>query len=131
MQRQTLVALSACEKEYIAMREACNEMLWLLRVATLVLKSEVKMKCLRVVSGSQSDIKMSNTEEIHNRNKHINMSYHFVCDLIAQNIVLLEYKLTIETVADFFTKALGRVAFQRHCVRCEKLSRSKLTPFQN
>lgn len=69
--KQTIVVTSTCEAEYIAVTDACKKAVWLLRVVSFVLKSKLDGTCLRMISGSQSAIKMSVMEGTYCRNKHI------------------------------------------------------------
>lgn len=50
--KQTVVATSTCEAEYIAMRTACKVTVWLLRGFSFVLKNETDLDSLRVIADS-------------------------------------------------------------------------------
>jgi hypothetical protein len=56
-------------------------------------------------------IAMSRNPMFHNRTKHINTKHHFICELVEQKKIELEYVHTNEQVADFMTKALAREKF--------------------
>lgn len=83
--KQTTVATSTCGAKYIAMCAACTEAVWLLRGVSFVLKCETDVESLYMIAGSLSAMKMSNTEGIGRKNKHIDISHHYVCDVVAQN----------------------------------------------
>ena len=44
---------------------------------------------------------------------HIVIRYHVVRELIANGVISIEHVETAENVADIFTKALGRVKFEK------------------
>ena len=49
---------------------------------------------------------------VNNRNKHIEIKYHFVREAVQRKIITLEYCPTENMVADILTKPLERVKFQ-------------------
>ena len=53
----------------------------------------------------------------HARTKHIEIQYHYVCELIKDGVVELVYYPTQENGADIFTKALGKDVLQAHLQR--------------
>ena len=47
----------------------------------------------------------------HDRSKHIEIRYHFICDYVQRGAVELQYISTDDQVADILTKYLGRGKF--------------------
>ena len=47
------------------------------------------------------------------RTKHIDTRFHFVREIIANNILSISYCPTDEMIADIFTKALSRFKFEK------------------
>lgn len=70
-----------------------------------------KKKNMVVFSDNQSGIKLSENEKITRRNKHIDLTYHFVRDVVTCGDGDLCYKPTLEITADSRTKPLGYVKF--------------------
>ena len=60
---------------------------------------------------SQSCIKLSENHVFHDRSKHIEIRYHFICDYVQRGVVALQYISTDEQVVDILTKSLGRGNF--------------------
>lgn len=58
-------------------------------------------------------------EEPHERNKHIQVKYHFIRSCLDKEIVSANYISTQDQLADFLTKSLGRVKFQDLRARIE------------
>ena len=109
--KQTVVATSSCEAEYIALCEACKEASWLRSIVADVLGFK-KDPTLPLACDNDGTIAFSHNQSINRRNKHIDIAYHFVRDAIRREVVSLEQCATSEMTADIFTKPLGRVLFQ-------------------
>ena len=108
--KQTAVATSTCEAEYIALSSACKESIWVNRLLKSLdgLSENGKL----IFADSASAMKLSKNESINRRNKHIDVTYHFVRDCVAKSQVNLEYIPTSEMVAEMLTKPLGRVKYE-------------------
>ena len=60
---------------------------------------------------NQSCIQLSDNPVFHDRSKHIEIIYHFICDYVQRGVVELQYISTDEQVADIVMKSLGRGKF--------------------
>ena len=80
----------------------------------LVSKEECKQ--MIIYSDSNSAIKLSENESINHRNKHIEITFHYVWDVVSRDIVYLRYVWTNEMVSDVLTKPLDRDNFEK-CVK--------------
>jgi hypothetical protein len=47
----------------------------------------------------------------HDKLKHIEIRYHFICDMVQRGSIRLQYVSIDEQVADVLTKPLSRVKF--------------------
>lgn len=83
-----------------------------------MLKREQDLERIRIVADGQSAIKMSKTEEIIWRKKHIHISYHYSRDVAARKAISFKFSATLNMVADFLTKAVGRIVIQRYRSGC-------------
>ena len=110
--RQTAVATSTCEAEYIALCETCKEAAWLRRVLADVLGQNAD-PTLRVACDNAGTLAYAQNEKINRRNKHVDIAYHFVRDAIKRRMVALYHCASTEMTADILTKPLGRVLFQK------------------
>ena len=75
-QKQSIVALSPCEAEYIAAMTTACQALWMKRL-TSELKFEEQMT-VKLMVENQSVITLSKNPVHHNRTKHIDTRYHFI-----------------------------------------------------
>ena len=74
--KQSCVALSTTEAEYVALAAATQEALWMRQLI-----SEMKAehpKSIMIHEDNQSAISMTRNPQFHGRSKHISIKYHFV-----------------------------------------------------
>ena len=109
-QKQSIVALSSCEAEYIAATSTTCQAVWMIRlIRELTSDDESKVKLL---VDNQSAITLSKNTGHHNRTKHIDTRYHFICECVEDKRIEIVFIQTEDQLADIFTKALGRQKFQ-------------------
>jgi hypothetical protein len=70
------------------------------------------MRATAILCDNQSCIKMTENPVFHDRSKHIEIRYHFICDMVQRGALKLQYISTDEQVADVMTKPLSRVKFE-------------------
>lgn len=107
--KQTTVALSSCEAEYVAATMATQECIWLKRLLQEMVSAfnyPVSIRC-----DNESAIKLAENLVFHARTKHIETHYHFVREKVLTQDIELEKVRTEDQVADIFTKALPKAKF--------------------
>ena len=109
--KQSTVALSSTEAEYIAAAHATQEATW---IQTFLSKIGHPLgKPIPLYVDNQSAIKLIQNPVAHDRTKHIDIKYHFIRDAQAQGIIKVEYCPTEQQVADVLTKPLSREKHKR------------------
>jgi len=103
--KQSSVALSTTESEYMAILHALKEQIWLLRFLKEI-GCDVSNQNV-IYFDNQSAIALAHNPEHHARTKHIDIQYHFVRNCVEDGTTRLEYCPTEDMVADRLTKALG------------------------
>jgi hypothetical protein len=78
---QPTVAQSTIEAEYIAVCEACKEVVWL---KDLYAELSRDTSCIDVFCDSQSAIYLTKDQMFHEITKHIDAKYHYVREVIAE-----------------------------------------------
>lgn len=107
--KQSIVALSSTEAEYVAASTCACQVLWIRGILEeFGLKQEdiTMIKC-----DNTSAIKLSRNPVFHGRCKHIGVRFHFLRDLVNEGMIELEHVGTKEQFADILTKPLNREVF--------------------
>lgn len=108
--RQTSVAASSTEAEYMALYEAVRESLWLKSLAI-----SIKINLTEPVilyEDNNGCISIANNPTNHKRSKHIDIKYHFSREQVEKGAVKLNYIPTGQQLADLLTKPLPAITFQ-------------------
>lgn len=108
--KQQCVTLSSTEAEYVALSDACHELLWLQKLLKDV--DERPAGPIVVREDNQSCIAMLRAEGGSRRTKHIDTRFNFIRDLVSNNIIEVLYCPTELMIADFLTKPLSKVMLE-------------------
>ena len=112
--KQSVVALSTCESEYISIASAVQEGLYLKQLLC-DLDPTMSTPKITLFSDNQSAISLAHNPVNHKRSKHFDIRYHFIRDHIQKDDVVLSYCPSEQMIADFLTKPLTKQPFQRIC----------------
>ena len=108
---QKTIALSSCEAEYMAFKEAIKESIHLNNIiiyfGKLLNIQSNKIYTPKLLTNNESTLKLANNLKFHKRSKYINITYHFIKEAISNNKVELLYINTKRQLADGFTKGLN------------------------
>jgi transposase InsO family protein len=113
-QKQSVVATSTTEAEYIGLSNASREALYLTQLLHDFRLDPTLYDPALLYGDNQASIALSKNPKFHERAKHIRVHYHLIRDLVDTNKIDLRYKPTSEMIADSLTKALPRPAGVRH-----------------
>ena len=113
--KQSTVALSTCEAEYIALTYAVQEANFLGQLLSDMLCVDVKAVHLYV--DNQGAIELTKNLVYHQRTKHIDIKYHFISSKVDEKSIILHYIPTVENVADMFTKPVSKAKLRSFNVR--------------
>ena len=109
--KQTSVALSTAEAEYVSLSSATQEVMWLRRLTSELKNGPTKATVL--YEDNQSAIAMTRNAQFHGRAKHIAIRNHFVREKVSEGVVELKYCPTDRMIADMLTKGLSCAVFER------------------
>ena len=102
--KQSLVAASSCEAEYIALHAATCEALFLRQLYAELTQSDpitVKIFC-----DNQGCVSLAKHPSYHKKTKHINIKYHAIRKYVHDKSISLSYVPTKNNIADLATKPL-------------------------
>jgi hypothetical protein len=108
--KQSSIALSIAEVEYIVACSTSCEAIWLRKLLTGVF--DLKMEATVILCDNQSCIKIIENLVFHDKSKHIEIRYHYIRDMVRRGAIKLQYVSTNEQVAYVLTKPLSHVKFE-------------------
>lgn len=109
--KQTCVALSSTEAEFIAAAEVGQELLWIRKLMADV--GEPASKIL-LYEDNQSAIRQLESERLERRSKHVDTKFQFTKDLVQQGVLTVIYCPSEHMVADMLTKPLNKIKLMKH-----------------
>nr|KAJ0204837.1 hypothetical protein LSAT_V11C500258600 [Lactuca sativa] len=101
--KQTSVAISTVEAEYVAAGRCCAQLLW---IQNKLLDYGIKFSKTPIYFDNTSAIQITQNPVQHSKTKHIEIRHHFIRDNVEKGKVVLKHVKTSEQLADIFTKAL-------------------------
>jgi hypothetical protein len=108
--KQSSVALSTAEAEYIAVGYASCEAIWLRKLLTGLFDLEID--ATTILCDNQRCIKMTENLVFHDKLNHIEIRYHYIRDMVQRGAIKLQYFSTDEQVVNVLTKPLSHVKFE-------------------
>ena len=102
--KQSCVALSTAEAEYVALAAAAQEAVWLQHLIC-ELQNEPPRK-IEILEDNQSAICLAKNPQSHGRTKHVDIKYHYIRDQVESGNIKLVYCPSEKMVADILTKGL-------------------------
>ncbi|EPS31648.1 hypothetical protein PDE_06604 [Penicillium oxalicum 114-2] len=113
--KQTCVALSSTESEYVSASLAVQEVVWLhlfMNEMDPALGSLLHLPTA-IYEDNQRAICLTESHEFHRRTKHIDIKYHRLRDQVSRGVCKFVKIATAEQAADGLTKPLQSVQFER------------------
>ena len=109
--KESVVALSSCEAEYIAAAMGACQAVWL---DTLMQELKIKEEGpVELYVDNKSAIKLAKHPIAHGRSKHIETKFHFIRDQVAKGKFKLKFCRSEDQLADIFTKSLKSETFKK------------------
>jgi hypothetical protein len=78
--KQSSISLSIAEVEYIAACSSSCKAIWLRKLLTDLF--DLEMEATMILCDNQSCIKMTENPVFHDSSKHIEIRYHYICDMV-------------------------------------------------
>jgi hypothetical protein len=108
--KQTCVALSSTEAEYVALCQVAKEPAWI--VVFLKGLGVVIQDAMVVSVDNQGAIALAKNTVFYDRSKHIDIQYHFTRGLFKAVKIGLAHSPTKEMLADLLTKSLPHIQYE-------------------
>ena len=111
--RQSVVAKSSTEAEYMAMAQAASEIVFLRRFIGQF-GCDVKEPTV-LYADNLSAMALAKNPVFHSRTKHIDVQHHYIRECVDNGWINLVHVSTGEMMADVLTKPLARPKFREFC----------------
>ena len=111
--KQSVVALSSTEAEYIGITHSAKEAIWVRHLLSELYTSRVLDYPITVHCDNRSAIELVKNATFHSRTKHIAIRYHYIREAFNDGLILLTHRGTDDMPADMFTKALARIKLSK------------------
>ncbi|GJQ98767.1 retrovirus-related pol polyprotein from transposon TNT 1-94 [Tanacetum coccineum] len=106
--KQTVLAISTTEAEYVSARKACQQVLWMKQV---LIDYDVRLYDIPIICDNKGAIDLSKNHIQHSRTKHIEIRHHFLHDNVQKGNISIEKVSSEDNIADILTKPLQREPF--------------------
>ena len=110
--KQTIIAMSSTESEYVALSEAGREAFWLRNLYDELGFPQVGPTVIK--SDNEGSVILSHNPQFHVCTKHIEIRHHWIQDLVNDKILDVQGCRDPEQTADILTKPLPKPKHQRH-----------------
>ncbi|GKE10788.1 hypothetical protein Tco_1414339 [Tanacetum coccineum] len=107
--KQTALAISTTESEYVSAGKACQQALWMKQA---LVDYDINLDDIPVLCDNKGSIGLSKNPVLHSRTKHIEIQHHFLCDNVQKGNIFIEkcakketkamYQIDTEEVSDRF-----------------------------
>ncbi|GKB17523.1 putative ribonuclease H-like domain-containing protein [Tanacetum coccineum] len=102
--KQTIVATSMTEAEYVAAANCCGQILW---IQNQMLDYGFNFMNTKIYIDNESTICIVKNPIIHSKTKHIEIRHHFIRDAYEKKLIQVLKIHTDDNVADLLTKAFN------------------------
>ncbi|GJU58543.1 putative ribonuclease H-like domain-containing protein [Tanacetum coccineum] len=107
--KQTIVATSTTEAEYVAAANCCGQVLW---IQNQMLDYGFNFMNTKIYIDNESTICIVKNPVFHSKTKHIAIRHHFIRDAYEKKLIQVLKIHTDDNVADLLTKAFDVSMFQ-------------------
>ncbi|GJS94945.1 hypothetical protein Tco_0801913 [Tanacetum coccineum] len=106
--KQTALAISTIEAEYVSARKACQRALWMKQA---LIDYDVRLDDIPIMCDNKGAIDLSKNPVQHSHTKHIKIRHHFLRDNAQKGHISIKKVLSVDNIAEILTKPLKRESF--------------------
>ncbi|GJU79531.1 hypothetical protein Tco_1281896 [Tanacetum coccineum] len=106
--KQTALAISTTEAEYVSARKACQQALWMKQA---LIDYDIRLDDVPIMCDNKGVIDLSKNPVQHSNTKHIEIRHHFLRDNVQKGHISIEKVSSFDNIADILTKPLKRESF--------------------
>ncbi|GJQ88963.1 hypothetical protein Tco_0000102 [Tanacetum coccineum] len=108
IEKQTALAISTTEAEYVSAGKACQQALWMKQA---LIHYDVKLDNIPIMCDNKGAIDLSKNPVQHSRTKHIEICHHFLHDNVQKGNISIAKVSSEDNIADILTKPIKREPF--------------------
>ena len=112
--KQSCIADSTMEVEYVAACEVAKKAVWLKKFLSNLGVVRIKRVLITLFCDNSGAIAQSKDPRNHQKGKHIERKNHIIRDIIARGDVVVAKIKSANNLADLFTKTLPQKNFESH-----------------
>ncbi|GKA35089.1 retrovirus-related pol polyprotein from transposon TNT 1-94 [Tanacetum coccineum] len=101
--KQTTLAISTTEAEYVSAEKACQQALWMKQA---LVDYGIRLDGIPIMCDNKWAIDLSKNPVQHSRTKHIEIRHHFLRDNVQKGNISIEKVSSKDNIADILTKPL-------------------------
>ncbi|GJX75269.1 retrovirus-related pol polyprotein from transposon TNT 1-94 [Tanacetum coccineum] len=106
--KQTALAISRTEPEYVSASKACQQALWMKQA---LIDYGIRLDDVLIMCDNKGSIDLIKNPVQHSRTKHIEIRHHFLRGNVQKGNISIEKVASEDNIADIFTKPLKREVF--------------------
>nr|GEV54119.1 retrovirus-related Pol polyprotein from transposon TNT 1-94 [Tanacetum cinerariifolium] len=107
-EKQTALAISTTEAEYVSAKKACQQPLWMKQA---LIDYDVRLDDVPITRDNKGAIDLSKNPVQHSRTKRIEIRHHFLRDNVQKGHISIEKVSSIDNIVDILPKQLKRESF--------------------
>nr|GEU49610.1 copia protein [Tanacetum cinerariifolium] len=111
--KQTALAISTTEAEYVSIEKACQQALWMKQA---LVDYGVRLDNIPIMYDNKGVIDLCKNPVQHSRTKHIEIRHHFLHDNVQNENISIEKVSSKDNIADILSKPLKREPFNYLCL---------------
>ncbi|GKB26133.1 hypothetical protein Tco_0865534 [Tanacetum coccineum] len=108
LKKQTALAISIIEAEYVSVKKACQQALWMKQA---LIDYDIRLDDVPIMCDNKGTINLSKNPVQHSRTKHIKICHHFLRDNVQKGHISIEKVSFVDIIAYILTKPLKRESF--------------------
>ncbi|GJT53468.1 retrovirus-related pol polyprotein from transposon TNT 1-94 [Tanacetum coccineum] len=106
--KQTVLAISTTEDEYVSVGKACQQALWMKQA---LIDYDIRLDDVPIMCDNKGAIDLSKNHLQYSRTKHIKSRHHFLRDNVQKGHISIEKVSSVDNITDILTKPLKRESF--------------------
>ncbi|GJV36459.1 retrovirus-related pol polyprotein from transposon TNT 1-94 [Tanacetum coccineum] len=106
--KQTALAISTTEAEYVSSGKACQKAQWMKQA---LIDYGVRLDDVPIMCDNKGAIDLSKNPMQHSHTKHLEIRHNFLRDNVQKGHILIKKVLSVDNIADILTKPLKRELF--------------------